>query len=133
MSKRSTNAKDSYFLTPEQLDRFSKFVGTVNNNLTEQDKKYCRCVLHVSSDQGEDCILDGFKGDGCYNPYAVCTKSTGRKGRVECFLNYDLNNIPPKEREALIHLKYKLLKKYNLPSTLEGLIELQWRVANESK
>lgn len=36
-----------------------------NGHLTEQEEKYCRCVLHVKE-----------KGSAV-NPWAVCAKSTG--------------------------------------------------------
>jgi len=110
-------------------------------DLTEQNQKYCRCVLHVSADQPKWCIKERFPGSKekperregrtCYNPYAVCTKTVSRKGRVECFLNYDLDNIPAREIETLVDLKQKLLNKYHLPSNIDGLRQLQSIITNK--
>jgi len=65
-------------------------------DLTEQEQKYCRCVLKVATKQAPPCFENKFKkrkvdGVNCYNPYAVCTKSVGRSGRVNCGGNYDFS------------------------------------------
>lgn len=39
------------------------------------EDKYCRCVRDVKARGGRS---------GAYNPWAVCTKSVGRTGRVDC-------------------------------------------------
>ncbi len=47
----------------------------------------------------------------CYNPYSICSKSTRRKGRIECFKNTNLKNLPKNELIALAKLKGKSLKE----------------------
>ena len=44
----------------------------MSQRLTDQQKRYCRCVLKVSRQWPK------------YNPYAVCTASLHRKGSVRC-------------------------------------------------
>ena len=44
----------------------------MTSQLTEQQKRYCRCVLKVSKQWPK------------YNPYAVCTHSLHRTGKVSC-------------------------------------------------
>ena len=45
-------------------------------------RKYERCVLGVKAKQSPKCERSGFKKKGCYNPWAVCTKSVGRDAGV---------------------------------------------------
>jgi hypothetical protein len=45
-------------------------------------RKYERCVLAVKAKQSPKCKRSGFKKKGCYNPWAVCTKSVGRDAGV---------------------------------------------------
>lgn len=84
--------------------------GTPLNNI---QKKYCRCLLHVADDQEDWCLRDkawfeSRDGVECYNPYAVCTKSVGRKGPAfECVRHFDLDTIPASELNALADLKGK--------------------------
>lgn len=83
------------------------------NRLNEEQKKYCRCVYHVAAQQTLDCLRRRKWTDNdqkCYNPYAICSKSVQRKGRVECYKNTNLRNLPPKEQKALAALKNKKLK-----------------------
>ena len=44
--------------------------------------KYERCVLGVKSKQTKSCEKKKWKGKGCVNPFAICTKSVGRPRRV---------------------------------------------------
>lgn len=39
--------------------------------------KYERCVQKVKAKQPRKCADQKWKGQGCTNPFAVCTKSTG--------------------------------------------------------
>ncbi len=62
--------------------------------LPEDEKKYCRCVLHVAAKQSDDCNKNKNWGShNCYNPYAVCAKSTRSSSR-RCGENYIFENIP---------------------------------------
>lgn len=80
------------------------------NKLSEPHRKYCRCIYHVADKQSSKCLKQRAwetKVDGkqCYNPYAICSKSTKRKGSVECFKNTNLNALPQNEIKALADLK----------------------------
>lgn len=93
------------------------------NRLNDEQKKYCRCVYHVAAQQTPECLrrrkwtdyskkskdqskdLKDQNPNKCYNPYAICSKSVKRKGRIECYKNTRLQNLPPNEREALAALK----------------------------
>lgn len=75
-----------------------------NNNLTDQQKKFCECTIKVSSKQPEQCNIDKAwfqqrEGKQCYNPYAVCAKSTGTSvGRSNlCEQNFDYESISDRE------------------------------------
>ena len=79
------------------------------SNIEESKGKYCRCVLHVAAKNPEWCNIekawfDERDGETCYNPYAVCAKST-RTSYRHCSEEYDLNNIPYSELKYLAQLK----------------------------
>jgi hypothetical protein len=40
--------------------------------------KYERCVLKVKSRLPKSCEKKKWKGKGCYNPWAICTRTVGR-------------------------------------------------------
>ena len=80
-----------------------------NNNLTEKEEKYCRCVLKVGEKQPESCNL-GEKGRGrCYNPYAVCAKSVGTTSR-RCGENYNFEELSDEQIKT-----YARLSKIAIP------------------
>ncbi len=83
-------------------------------DLGERQQKYCRCVLHAAAKQPDWCLEDKAwreqrEGSTCYNPYAVCAKSTGASSR-SCGVNYDYQNLPDDELIA-----YAQLSKVNIP------------------
>lgn len=67
-----------------------------DSTLTEEQKKYCRCVMHVSDKKVD-------------NPYAVCTKSVGRDTKVNCYPEYNFANIPLAESMAYLHREGKIV------------------------
>jgi hypothetical protein len=75
------------------------------NKLSEEHRKYCRCVYHVAGKQTDECLRKRSWGGKCYNPYSVCTASTKRRGLVNCFENTNLRRLPRRELEALAALK----------------------------
>jgi hypothetical protein len=92
--------KEAYFLEGTPLDK--------------KQKSYCRCLLHVASQQPEWCLKEQAwrqtrNNRSCYNPYAVCTSSLGRRGNFECTKYYDLDNIPEEEVTSLTYMKNKSL------------------------
>jgi len=72
---------DEYFRNPEDM--------------TTMHKKYCKCIVDVAGNQSDSCLRRKSWGSGrCYNPYAICTRSTGRRGALRCYANYKPSNIP---------------------------------------
>lgn len=99
-TSRQNSANNFYFLKDAKI--------------SESQKKYCRCVAHVASKNDEWCYIHnawkkptGNTGRKCYNPYAVCTKTTHRSGAGsrECLKYMDLGNMPLSEVKALANLK----------------------------
>ena len=95
-SEEMREAKEKYFVRGTPLNK--------------RQMDYCRCLAHVSAKNPEWCYKHGAwkkvrKGTPCYNPYAVCTKSTKRKGRFRCTKYYDLQNMPAREVRALAAMK----------------------------
>ncbi len=61
------------------------------SSLSEGEQRYCRCILKVAQKQPDECLRNKSwgRGTGCYNPYAVCTKSVGHQAR-HCYYDYSL-------------------------------------------
>ena len=79
-------------------------------SLNKAQMAYCRCLARVSAKNPEWCYKhEAWKHvnpkSPCYNPYAICTKSTRRRGRVYCTKYYDLENMPIKEVRSLALMK----------------------------
>lgn len=68
---------------------------------SDKNKRWCRCVAHVSAKRNVN------------NPYAVCTHSVGRDGRVSCEDYYrNEYHLPADELDALATLKGKTPQQY---------------------
>ena len=69
-----------------------------DTNISEKQKKYCRCVSHVKCKQSDKCIKLKFDRniEKCYNPYTTCTSRVGRDEKY-CDKYYDYNKIPLNE------------------------------------
>jgi hypothetical protein len=87
--------------------------------LTEKQKKYCRCLAHVSAQNKAVCYRSGEwkKGPkskkGCLNPYSICTKLTKRSGpRFECVPYYNLDAIPAAEIKGMAGLHGKTVTQF---------------------
>ena len=93
-------------IQPETTNYFKN-----NSSLTDKQKSWCRCVLHVADKQRGACNTEKAwfeKRDGqtCYNPYAVCSKSVGTSVRI-CGENYDFNSISDNELISYAQLHQK--------------------------
>ncbi|MHB1909643.1 MAG: hypothetical protein ACYCQJ_12375 [Nitrososphaerales archaeon] len=67
---------------------------------SEAEKKYCSCIRKVSAKQSDQCLANKEFGSGhCYNPYAVCAKSTGTTSR-RCSEILPYSSLSPQERHA---------------------------------
>ena len=82
-----------------------------NNTLNANQKKYCRCVLHVAKRNTRACNRNKNWGNKCYNPYAVCAKTTKTStGSKPCQYNFLSQDIPNDEIVAYLDLNQN---KYN--------------------
>ena len=83
--------------------------------LKENQRKWCRCVLHVAKNNSIRC--NRHKGwerkiKKCYNPYTVCASSVKTTtGGKTCSYLFKNKTIPDKELLAYANLYYK---KYNI-------------------
>jgi len=114
---------------PKRSQSYFRPNSTINDD-NNMEARYCRCIVHVAAKQPDWCLREKAwrqtrESRSCYNPYAVCTNSVGRTGSVECFTEYQLDQLPPEEVAALIILKEKKLREYKLPLTESGLQMLQ--------
>lgn len=95
--------------------------------LSEQDQKYCRCLLDVATKQTPECLEKKIPraklgGKVCAVPYQVCTSSTGRSGKVECSKYYDFDSLPDDKLQAYAHLnKITVPKPYNRKRMLNNI------------
>lgn len=98
-------------------DRKNPMYFKTGTDLREDEKKWCRCVLHVASQQTDQCLENPtanafkiFNGRQCYNPYSVCAsriKTTSRR----CGDQYDFTKIPDNELRAYAIMKHLTIPK----------------------
>ncbi|MDB4769526.1 hypothetical protein OAG24_01035 [bacterium] len=69
--------------------------------------RYCRCVAKVTAKNPKKCYSKGkfTSGPGCYNPYAICTSSVGRTGKVKCGKYYSSGALTKGQTAALARSK----------------------------
>ena len=82
-----------------------------NSKLTEQQKKFCRCILHIAKANKSSCNRTKKWNNKikCYNPYSTCAKSVKTTtGGKPC--NYNFKNLSKKEIITYIKLNYKKFK-----------------------
>jgi len=72
--------------------------------ISDAQKRYCRCVLHVSSKNSRECNIKK-SGKGCVNPYAACRKNIKSESKY-CAEDYDFKNIPDKELISFAELHW---------------------------
>lgn len=100
VKKKIEEYEDSYFLP--------------NSGLSKEQKKYCRCISHISTKNRDWCYKHkAWKTQcaGCINPYSLCTKQTKRKGNVDCASNMNFRAIPKDELHSLAKLKGKTINQ----------------------
>lgn len=81
-----------------------------DSNLTDEEQKFCSCIIEVAEKIPSDCIIEGLaytyrQGSMCYSPYAVCAASTHGTNR-QCPANYNFDNMSDKEIEAFANLHH---------------------------
>lgn len=97
-----------------------------DTTLTDQQQKFCSCVIHVANKQSDECNQSKFKSGGkCYNPWAVCTKSVGTNLK-HCTENYNFNQFDDSELRtyAYIH-SIPVHEPYNRESLLNLIFDLK--------
>lgn len=113
---RPTASSRSPSISPKKVSAgkqyFTEDAPEIYQDSESMPARYCRCIAHTAKQQPDWCLKEKAwyqkrEGKGCYNPYAVCTKSIKRTGNVECFPYYDLENLPEEEQMAFMYLKNK--------------------------
>lgn len=109
-----------------------------DTGLSEQDDKYCRCVVQVAGRQSMTCNTEKAwfeqrDGQTCYNPYSVCHNSiSGESGRPNCGENYVFERLPDREL-----LGYASLNNITIPNPYnrEQLIKNihQWKQEKQAR
>lgn len=105
-----------------------------SSQLTEEEEKYCRCILHVASEQPGQCNMEKAwfeKRDDriCYNPYAVCASRVGGSNK-NCSINYQFENFPDDELRAYANLHgIKSPTPYSKNKMLDAIYE--WKSINK--
>lgn len=108
-----------------------------NTTLDESKQKFCRCVLHVADKEKGACLTEKAwyeqrDGHTCYNPYAVCAKSTGTSSR-ECSDNYDFDGFSDDDLIAYAQLHNKDIAVPNPYNRFEILENIHKWKANYKK
>ena len=105
-----------------------KYQSERDGQLPEKEAKYCRCILHVASQQKPECLRQKswFKqidGGRCTNPYAVCAKSVGKTSR-RCGLYYNYDELPDEELIGYAHLnRIEVPDPYNRGEILKRIFD----------
>lgn len=113
-------------VTPEIKQTYALPGSPTDEKVDERVGKYCRCVLEVAAKQSETCLTNkewgkSVEGRQCYNPYAVCAKSTGTTSRV-CGQNYNYNALPDKLLVAYARLNnITVPEPYNRETVLQNI------------
>lgn len=81
----------------------------VDSLISEQQKRYCSCIVSVANKQSPACNTEQAwyqvrDGTQCYNPYAVCTSSVGRDDR-ECAMHYNYSEFTDDQLQSMAALK----------------------------
>ena len=84
-----------------------------NAKLTNQQKRFCRCILHIAAKNKKTCnkTKKWNNKNKCYNPYSTCAKKVKTTtGGKPCYYKFKKSSIPKNEIIAYIYLHYY---KYN--------------------
>lgn len=106
IKKTLTTQKTLKLVKPKQY--FKK-----NNKLIDKKQKFCRCVLHVSKNNSNQCNKTREWKGKCYNPYTVCAASTKTTtGGKPCNYNFLKKDIPISEIKSYVYLNFKLYNNW---------------------
>lgn len=114
--KSVVSSGPSVSLVPASKEENFFLPGT---SLTEQQQKWCRCVLKVADKQKGACNIEQAwfqqrDGKQCYNIYAVCSKSVGTSVR-NCGDNYNFEALSDDHLLAYAQLHQKKENKIVIP------------------
>ena len=99
-SVASKSKSKEYFLRP--------------NSISNDTRKYCRCLAEVGAKQSDDCLRGKSKetiGKGCYNPYAICGRIRPAGMRGGCAMLYDYKNMPQPLVQSTAAMHNKTIKE----------------------
>jgi len=79
-----------------------------DTTLNEQEQKFCECIPKVAEKQPAQCNLEKAWFEHrdlrmCYNPFSICSKSTGTSSR-RCYENYNYSEFSDEQLTALANL-----------------------------
>lgn len=78
---------------------------TKETKQNEREGKYCSCVVKVAAKNTPECNKGKkWPSSGCYNPYAVCAKSTKTSSRG-CYKYYQFEDFDDDQLEAFMDLE----------------------------
>ena len=108
------NPSSTSMLVPSLEDRKAETTNYFlpGSDLTDKQKAWCRCVLHVANRQRGACNIERKWTEGrrkeCVNPYSICSASVRTSVRT-CGANYDFSSISDDEliTYAELHQKSK--------------------------
>jgi hypothetical protein len=112
--------------------------------LSTQQQKYCRASYHIAGKNPEWCQRERAwnqerDGERCYNPWATSHAAVrGAKGRTECAIYTDFDNLPDDEIIAYANYRYEELNDLARgrfperdPARLRNLLK-KWQASKES-
>lgn len=72
--------------------------------IVDEDDRFCDCVIKVAAKNTRECLKhrENWGKKGCYNPYAVCSKSIGTTSR-KCGKLYEKQNYNMDHNELLAY------------------------------
>lgn len=101
--------RDTFYIDRPKLSINSKHpLLRGDTSLNEREQAFCSCVVDVAAKQPGNCNLEKAwfeqrDGRECYNPYAICAKSTGTSTRG-CLKEYNYDNMTDNELQSLAYL-----------------------------
>lgn len=99
------------------------------DSISDTQKRYCRCVLHVAAKNKKECNISKGISDkksrtsDCVNPYAICRKNIKPETKY-CAEYYDYSNIPDRELVAFAELHWdniEIPEPYNRRKMLNNI------------
>lgn len=130
----SLNTCEANHRQPEPWSKYSRFCSNCgpsleneyskespyfrsNAELTEREKKTCRCYIHVA--EKNDCEKTEWGKKGCYNPYAVCNANL--PAVRSCSPYYDFEDFTDRELKGYVRAHAITVKDYTREEMLTAI------------